>query len=667
MLSELEIQAVIGFTGRITQGLILHPDNEHIIYPLGSTIVVRHIISRAQTFLRGHDNQISVITVSRSGDYVASGQRTYMGFQADIIIWDFKERSMIHRLKLHKVLIQSLSFSYNELYLASLGGIDDKNMLIVWDIKAGKALYGTPNRDPVNQVQFYNQSDEKMIAVLNTGVQILTIDKQNKKIQSVDVSFGNVKRTFTCVAIDKNDKYCYCGTKTGDVFEIQMDMAIYKRLAPVKKLFSQGVNCLGLLPNGDIIVGAGDGMIAKVSYQTMQIVASSELLGGVTSITFTNDYTHFFTGTSQSNIYWLDTEKLLPELRNTCHYERINDVAFPHNYSDVFATSSLNDIRVWNAKNRQELLRIQVPNLECWAVAFMNDGKSIVSGWSDGKIRSFLPQSGRLMYVINDAHIHGCTSLTCTSDCQRIISGGSEGEVRVWEIGKQTQVMKSSMKEHRGRVWSIQVRRNNEQAVSASADGSCIIWDLKSFTRVMCLFESTLFKMVLYHPEESQLLTTGSDRKITYWETFDGQAIRMLDGSEEGEVNALAITKEGEHFVSGGEDKEVKLWGYDEGICYFKGQGHSGTITRITISPDQKSIISVGAEGAIFIWKMPESVINAKAQLELPTVQNVKKQSEPQQQSQQLQQSQQAPKDSQSQKSNPAAKSVKSGTKSSKK
>jgi hypothetical protein len=48
----------------------------------------------------------------------------------------------------------------------------------------------------------------------------------------------------------------------------------------------------------------------------------------------------------------LDTEKLLPELRNTCHYEKINDVAFPYNYSDVFATCSINDIRVWNAKNR---------------------------------------------------------------------------------------------------------------------------------------------------------------------------------------------------------------------------------------------------------------------------------------------------------------------------
>lgn len=60
----------------------------------------------------------------------------------------------------------------------------------------------------------------------------------------------------------------------------------------------------------------------------------------------------------------------------------------------------------------------------------------------------------------------------------------------------------------------------------------------------------------------------------------------MLDGSEEGEINALAITKEGEHFVSGGEDKLVKVWGYDEGLCHYMGSGHSGAITKITIAPD---------------------------------------------------------------------------------
>lgn len=242
----------------------------------------------------------------------------------------------------------------------------------------------------------------------------------------------------------------------------------------------------------------------------------------------------------------------------------------------------------------------------------MYDGKSIISGWSDGKIRAFLPQSGKLLYVINDAHHHGVTAITATTDCQKVVSGGSEGEVRVWKIGKQTQTMEASLKEHRGRVWSIQISKNNDQALSASGDGSCIIWDLNSYSRIICLFESTLFKQVVFHPEEYQLLTTGSDRKITYWEKFDGQVIRKIDGSEEGELNALAITHSGEHFVTGGEDTILRIWGYDDGQKYFEGCGHSGAITKIQISPDQKTIVSVGTEGAIFIWNTPIDVQRAK-------------------------------------------------------
>ena len=39
------------------------------------------------------------------------------------------------------------------------------------------------------------------------------------------------------------------------------------------------------------------------------------------------------------------------------------------------------------------------------------------------------------MYVIHDAHINGVTALSSTSDSSRIISGGEEGEVRIWKIG----------------------------------------------------------------------------------------------------------------------------------------------------------------------------------------------------------------------------------------
>jgi len=88
----------------------------------------------------------------------------------------------------------------------------------------------------------------------------------------LNANFGNVKRQFTCAAIDFGDNYVYCGTKTGDVFEVNIEKAIYKRVGPVKKLFSLGITAIRILPNGDIIVGTGEGKLAKISIQNMQLI-----------------------------------------------------------------------------------------------------------------------------------------------------------------------------------------------------------------------------------------------------------------------------------------------------------------------------------------------------------------------------------------------------------
>lgn len=91
--------------------------------------------------------------------------------------------------------------------------------------------------------------------------------------------------------------------------------------------------------------------------------------------------------------------------------------------------------------------------------------------------------------------------------------------------------------------------------------------------------------------------------QITYWDAFDGQAIRIIDGSESNEVNALATDCDGEAIISGGGDKLVRVWGYDEGHCYFIGVAHSGTVNHVAVTPDKSSIVSVGSEGGIFVWQ----------------------------------------------------------------
>ena len=102
-----------------------------------------------------------------------------------------------------------------------------------------------------------------------------------------------------------------------------------------------------------------------------------------------------------------------------------------------------------------------MPNVDCLCTQFRKNGTSIISGWSDGKIRAFGPQTGRLQYAINDVHAKGVTALAVTgqvivnpkqpqSAYFRIISGGADGQVRVWKISRHTQILENAMKEHKG-------------------------------------------------------------------------------------------------------------------------------------------------------------------------------------------------------------------------
>lgn len=138
----------------------------------------------------------------------------------------------------------------------------------------------------------------------------------------------------------------------------------------------------------------------------------------------------------------------------------------------------------------------------------------------------------------------------------------------------------------------------------------------------------------MYHPDESQILSCGSDRKIVYWDAVTCEAIREVEGSA-GDITALAIDLDGTTFVSGGEDKLVRMWDYDESTTLAVGVGHSGGIEKVrlhpmavllvphcrlsvsfncfahsslrfslqvTISPDQTMLVSVGKEGGVFLW-----------------------------------------------------------------
>ena len=54
----LNLQAIIGFNGSVVDGLILHPDNETLIFPIGNQIIVRNVLKRQDQFLKGQASKL---------------------------------------------------------------------------------------------------------------------------------------------------------------------------------------------------------------------------------------------------------------------------------------------------------------------------------------------------------------------------------------------------------------------------------------------------------------------------------------------------------------------------------------------------------------------------------------------------------------------------------
>jgi WD40 repeat protein len=62
-------------------------------------------------------------------------------FQALVILWSFETSQILSKYDIHKVRVESVTFTCDSKHLISLGGRDDSN-IIVWNVEKGEAVCG---------------------------------------------------------------------------------------------------------------------------------------------------------------------------------------------------------------------------------------------------------------------------------------------------------------------------------------------------------------------------------------------------------------------------------------------------------------------------------------------------------------------------------------------
>ena len=222
MEPEIVLEHAIGFAGGLPSGLVMHPNGHEYVCAAGGAVIVADLDdSHQQSFLRGHRDTISVLVLSPSGRYIASGER---GRDADVVVWDFETKEMLYRLSEHDHGVAGLAFSHDERLLATVGCSDDKR-LFVWDLKTG-GIVASEKADADTTVVSWGGMFKDIKRRDTETYQFVTAGKRQLQRWLLDPYSGTCEkesiktaavRDITCVGWSDDFEFLFAGSTTGDV------------------------------------------------------------------------------------------------------------------------------------------------------------------------------------------------------------------------------------------------------------------------------------------------------------------------------------------------------------------------------------------------------------------------------------------------------------------
>lgn len=229
------------------------------------------------------------------------------------------------------------------------------------------------------------------------------------------------------------------------------------------------------------------------------------------------------------------------------------------------------------------------------ALAFGPDGRTLAGGGDDHRVRLWDPAAGRLLRTLA-GHTGPVRAVVITPDNSRLISTGDDGSIKVWDAQSGRELR--SLNGHEGPVRALAVTPRGRHLASGGDDGRVRVWDLAADTAPLVLEGHVAPVRGLLALDDEVVESAGADRTLRVWSFADG-AQRLV---RKGLGGPLALNASGRTLVAGGDAGDLHF-GEPGGFDRMGFRGHKGAVRALAFDPRGGSLLSGGADGAVFRWK----------------------------------------------------------------
>jgi WD40 repeat protein len=292
------------------------------------------------------------------------------------------------------------------------------------------------------------------------------------------------------------------------------------------------------------------------------------------------------------------------------HASAVFSLAFSPDGKVLLSGSRDGVVTTWNVADGSQRASYQVLKLDVNALAISPDGRWVAAGGSDqaNQIQIYNVERKTVSSPL-DLHDKGVTSLAFSHNSNYLVSASADHTIKVWDM-KLGAVARSIAKGHvldgaSKPVNAVVFNPDGTLLASGGNDGFLRLWDAKSGQQKSAFPTVVAVDSISFSPDGARVAAAGGPgRKVHVWDIETGQEVLTLVGHTDG-VTSVRYSPDGKRIASAGRDKTVRLWDAKTGQNLSVLQGHEQAVYCLAFSPDGKTLASGSLDRTIRLWDMP--------------------------------------------------------------